>query len=117
MSNKLRYDLADQRLTYKGLKNSEPFCKDRVWEFNHIHSAVLKHYDLTLVGCTEVTLADRLNNHSNLGVFRNRQLRHSIMLSAALSSIAVSLHGRGAIKQFPEDQVTKKTQRQTQKRQ
>ena len=106
MSN-LRYDLSEKRLSYTGPEEREEFSKERIWEFNHTHRHVLRNYDLTLVSGTELLLHEQTNQNSNLGAFRNRQIRHSVVLSAALSSVAVALHGRGAIHNYPEDQITK----------
>lgn len=107
MSSKLRYDLKDERLSYTGPMERTDFSSERIWEFNHSHRVIFNNYDITLVSGTELCLHEQTNENSNLGALRNRQLRHSIILSAALSSMAVALHGRGAINNYPEDQITK----------
>lgn len=107
MSSNLRYDLSEERLSYTGPSIRKEFSNERIWEFNHSHRRVLGNYDLTLVSGTEVCLHEQTNKNSNLGTLRHRQLRHSVILSAALSSVAVSLHGRGSILSYPEDQITK----------
>ena len=60
----------------------------------------------SLVSGTAICLADALNPRSNLGALRNRKLRESAVLSAALSAVTVSLHGRGALNAVPKDQQT-----------
>lgn len=107
MKNDLRFDIADQRLKYSGKRKELEFNKDRVIEFNHRHKAVLGNYDLMLEACKITTLADRINLKSNLGALRNRQVRQSVILSAALSAVAVALHGRGALNLVPNDHITK----------
>ncbi len=109
MEDNLRFDIADKRLTYNGKQDKWSFDNDRIIEFNHRHMAVLSNYGLSLEGCQIITLSDRINRHSNLGALRNRQLRQSVILSAALSAVGVALHGRGALNEFPEDKRTKKT--------
>ena len=106
MSDKLRFNVDDERLEYTGLQKEFSLNKDRIIEFNHRHMAVLKSYDLLLEECTIITLADEINNHSNLGALRNRQLRQSIILSAALSAIAVGVNGRGRLNDFPKEEHT-----------
>ena len=107
MSSKLRYDLKEERLSYAGQADTTEFPNERIWEFNHAHRDVLKNYDLTLVAGSQTELHNQTNKNSNLGALRNRQLRQSIILSAALSSVAVALHGRAAIHNYSEDQITK----------
>jgi fructose-1,6-bisphosphatase/sedoheptulose 1,7-bisphosphatase-like protein len=107
MHNNLRYDIADQRLSYIGKRQESTLDHDHLQEFNHSHKAVLSSYDLILDACEITTLHGRINPHSNLGAMRNRQVRHSVVLSAALSAIAVGVHGRGAYNLFPKDKQTK----------
>lgn len=78
-------------------------------EFNYRHRDILDLYDITLEDCSIFMLDDHINNQSNLGAFRNRQLRQSVILSAALSAVAVSLHGRGSLNKIPQDQRTRQT--------
>jgi len=106
MYNNLRYDIADQRLSYIGRRLESTLDDDHLQEFNHSHKAVLSSYDLILDACEITTLHGRINPHSNLGAMRNRQVRHSVVLSAALSAVAVGVHGRGAYNNFPKDQQT-----------
>jgi fructose-1,6-bisphosphatase/sedoheptulose 1,7-bisphosphatase-like protein len=106
MNDQLRYNVADQRLSYAGRLQEFQFENDRIIEFNHRHKAVLNRYELTLESCAILNLSDRINYQSNLGALRNRQLRQSVILSAALSAIAVGLHGRGSLKQVPKHLVT-----------
>ena len=107
MSNNLRFDIADQRLTYSGRQDKMFFENDRILEFNHRHKAVLNNYDLSLVSCEIMTLSENINPHSNLGALRNRQVRQSVILSAALSAAAVALYGRGSLVRLPKEQQTK----------
>ncbi len=106
MSSNLRYNIADQRLTYAGTKEEFPFFDERIAEFNHRHRAVLRDYDLRLESCNIITLCDRINHHSNMGALRNRQLRQSAIVSAALSAIAVGGQGRAALNSFPKEEQT-----------
>lgn len=107
MKNNLRFNIADQRLSYGGRQQELRFDADRIVEFNHRHSAVLVNYDISLKSCSIITLCDQVNHKSNLGALRNRQLRQSVILSAALSAVAVALNGRGSLNSIPKDQVTK----------
>lgn len=107
MSNNLRYDVADQRLTYDGKRQELVFDADRILEYNHRHKGVLANYQLSLASCSILTVADKINKKSNLGALRNRKVRQSVILSAALSAVAVALHGRGAINDYPEAERTK----------
>jgi len=107
MSSQLRYNIADQRLSYTGTQEDFVFFDERIAEFNHRHRAVLRDYDIRLEGCNLITLCDRINKHSNMGALRNRQLRQSAILSAALSAIAVGAQGRGALNNYPKEQQTK----------
>ncbi len=106
MGNNLRYDVADQRLKYTGPMAEFGFEKDRVIEFNHRHRAVLANYDLELESCAILNLSNRVNPKSNLGALRNRQVRQSVIVSAALSAISVGLHGRGSLNAVPKHLVT-----------
>jgi len=107
MDNSLRFDIADQRLSYRGKQQVLSFDQHRIIEFNHRHMTVLTSYDISLRSCKIITLCDRINYKSNLGALRNRQVRQSVILSAALSAIAVGLHGRGSLTRVPKEQQTK----------
>lgn len=107
MSDDLRFDVAEKRITYTGKKEEYPFSKDRVIEFNLHHDEVLAEYDIELLSGKAVCLDDSLNPKSNLGALRNRKLRESVIASAALSAAAVSMHGRGSLARLPKDQQTK----------
>jgi len=107
MKDNLRMNIADYRLSYRGQKDELVFDQDRLIEFNHRHKAVLNNYDLSLESCRILNLCDRITHDSNLGALRNRQLRQSVILSAAISAVAVSVHGRGSLNKYPEDQQTK----------
>ena len=51
MSNSLRANIADQRLSYHGKQKELTFDRDRILEYNHRHHAVLGNYDLQLEFC------------------------------------------------------------------
>ncbi len=104
MSQNLRFNIADERLKYTGQKKEFSLNEDRIIEFNHRHMSVLKSYNLQLTSCSIITLADEINNKSNLGALRNRQLRQSVILSAAFSAIAVGMKGRGKLHDYPVEQ-------------
>lgn len=107
MKDNLRYNIADERLSYRGTKNDFVFNQDKIIEFNHRHKAVLDNYNVDLDSLTITTLCDKISYNSNLGALRNRQVRQSVTLSAALAAIAVGLHGRGSLNSVPKDHVTK----------
>jgi fructose-1,6-bisphosphatase/sedoheptulose 1,7-bisphosphatase-like protein len=106
MGNNLRQNIADQRLVYSGKQTELSFDRDRILEFNHRHQAILANYDLALESCSIVNLCDQINQKSNLGALRNRKVRQSVVLSAALSAIAVGLHGRGSLNAVPKEHAT-----------
>lgn len=110
MSDKLRYNIADERLTYKGKLESYCLNSDRLIEFNQRHLEVLRRYKLKVEKCEIFDIDDHGNSVSNLGVLRNRQVRQSVILSAALSAIAVGLNGRGKLFDYPEAEHTKDLQ-------
>ncbi len=106
MTNQLRFDVEQVRLQ---LDNDVPqitFNRDRIIEFNHRHQSVLGNYDLALKSGRILQLDPVVNRKSNLGAFRNRQLREASILAAALPALAIGLHGRGSLMQLPEDQRT-----------
>ena len=107
MPDNLRFDIAERRLAYQGTPIELDFDDDRIIEFNHRHKAALTSYDINMESCRILTLCDRLNHRSNLGALRNRKVRQSVILSAALSAVAVGLHGRGSLKSISEDKITK----------
>ena len=107
MNNALRFNIADQRIQYSGMKQVTPFTRGRTSEFNHRHAAVLENYDISLTDGQISLLSDRVNDHSNLGALRNRQLRESAILASALSAAAVALHGRASLTKYPEEEITK----------
>lgn len=105
MENDLRFNIEDKRLTYQGKYQEELLDAGLVMEFNNRHRAVLANYDIEIESCKIVTLSDRINPLSNLGALRNRQVRQSVILSAALSAMAVGLHGRGSLNDVPKDKA------------
>ncbi|MFH2049013.1 MAG: fructose-bisphosphatase class II [bacterium] len=107
MSKTLRFDVADQRMQYKGKLKSFPFSKDKIIEFNLTHSSICELYDISLISGEIIVLDDTQNKESNLGAFRNRKLRESVILSGALSAVAVGVHGRGSLNEVPEEKRTK----------
>ena len=107
MEKNLRMNIADHRLSYRGKKDEQTFNRDQIIEFDYRHKAVLENYDLLLESCRIMNLSDRTGYDSNLGALRNRQLRQSVILSAALSAVAVGLHGRGSLNKYPEDQQSR----------
>jgi len=107
MDSNLRFNIGNQRLKYKGVEKALSYNNDRIIEFNHRHRTVLANYDITLKKATIFSLDDRINSQSNLGALRNRQLRESGIVSAALSAVGVALHGRGALNDIPSEQRTK----------
>lgn len=106
MKNDLRMNIAERRLTYEGKYDELIFDTDRILEYNHRHKAALADYDLSLASCRILNLCDKINDRSNLGVLRNRKVRQSVILSAALSAVGVSLHGRGSLNKIPKEQQT-----------
>ena len=107
MSNPLRYDIGDARLTYSGRHEAMELSKDKVSTFNLRHQEVLSFYGFELVGGTVFVIDDRVNGHSNLGVFRSKQLRQAVILAAALPAAAVVIDGFGALNKVPKDLQTK----------
>ena len=106
MTNNLRFDISDSPPVYNGQRDEDIFDHDRILEFNHRHSVCLKAYDLEVADLSIVHLDDSFHNKSNFSALRNRQLRQSIIVSAALSAIAVSLHGRDGLNRIPKDKRT-----------
>ena len=107
MSNPLRYNIGDARLTYSGRHEAMELSKDKVSTFNLRHQEVLNFYGFELVGGTVFVIDDRVNGHSNLGVFRSKQLRQAVILAAALPAAAVVIDGFGALNKVPKDLQTK----------
>jgi hypothetical protein len=106
MKSDLRMNVAERRLSYEEKYDEMIFDPDRILEFNHRHKAALANYDLTLTSCRILNLCGKINDRSNLGVLRNRKVRQSVVLSAALSAVGVSLHGRGSLNKIPKEQQT-----------
>jgi len=106
MSNPLRYNIAEQRLSYNGRHEETAMTGEKVFTFNQRHHEVLEFYGLELDSGSVYIMDDRINGLSNLGVFRSKQLRQAALLAAALPAAAVALHGFGAFTRFPEEQQT-----------
>jgi len=100
----LRFNIADQRLQYRGKHEPTELTKDKVATFNLRHREVLDFYGLELERGTVFVIDDRVNNLSNLGEFRNKQLRQAVILASALPAAAVMLHGFGSLKRYPKEQ-------------
>lgn len=107
MDSNLRFNIADQRLKYKGVEKAFSYNTDRMIEFNHRHRTVLANYNISLKEATIFSLDDSINSQSNLGALRNRQLREAGVMTSALSAIGVGLHGRGALNDIPSEKRTK----------
>ncbi len=107
MSTELRFNIGDERLQYTGEKSKTEYSADDLIEFNQRHHAVLAMYSLELIENTVTAINGKVNNRSNLGALRNRQLRESVIISAAISAVAVGLHGFGSLKKIPEKERTK----------
>ena len=106
MTNSLRYNIADARLTFSGRHEPIPMSKDKVSTFNLRHQEVLSFYGLELADGTVFIIDDLVHGRSNLGVFRSKQLRQAVILAAALPAVAVALDGFGALKNVPKDLQT-----------
>jgi fructose-1,6-bisphosphatase/sedoheptulose 1,7-bisphosphatase-like protein len=107
MSYPLRYNIADERITYTGRHEPAVMDEARVSTFNLRHKEVLDFYGLELAKGTVFTIDDRVNGLSNLGVFRSKQLRQGVILAAALPAVAVALDGFHALKHVPKEDQTK----------
>jgi len=107
MSNPLRYHIADAKLTYTGRHEPMEMGKEKIATFNQRHKEVLGFYGLELVDGRVFIIDDHVNEQSNLGVFRSKQLRQAVILAAALPAAAVAIHGFGALNTVPKDQQTK----------
>ncbi|WAC08862.1 MAG: fructose-bisphosphatase class II [Thermodesulfobacteriota bacterium] len=106
MINPLRYNVADARLAFSGRHELIPMSKDKLSTFNLRHQEVLSFYGLELIDGTIFMIDDRGNGRSNLGVFRSKQLRQTVILAAALPAVAVAIDGFGALKNVPKDLQT-----------
>ncbi len=106
MSNPLRYHITDAKLTYTGRHEPMEMGKEKVSTFNQRHKEVLGFYGLELIDGRVFIIDDHVNEQSNLGVFRSKQLRQAVILAAALPAAAVAIHGLGALNSVPKDQQT-----------
>ncbi|NLI16043.1 MAG: fructose-bisphosphatase class II [candidate division Zixibacteria bacterium] len=103
----MRFNIADRRIQYTGQYQPRILEKDFVVGFNHRHRMIFRNYDIHLEGGEILPLTERINNQSNLGALRNRQLRESVILAAGLSAIAVALHGRASLNNTPKELITR----------
>jgi fructose-1,6-bisphosphatase/sedoheptulose 1,7-bisphosphatase-like protein len=107
MSNPLRYDIAEARLTYDGRLEPVEMSSNKLATFNLRHQEVLGFYGLELAAGTVFVIDDRVNEQSNLGVFRSKQLRQAVVLAGALPAAAVAVDGYAALTRVPEEQRSK----------
>jgi len=107
MASPLRYDIAEARLIYEGRYEPREMNKDKISTFNLRHREVMDFYGLELAAGTVFIIEDRVNGLSNLGVFRSKQLRQSVILAAALPAAAVVIDGFGSLKKVPKERQTK----------
>jgi hypothetical protein len=91
---------------FSGEQELLKFDRNRVIEYNHRHKAAMANYDIALESCRIIAVKSQLNENSNLGTLRNRKVRQSVILSAALSAAAVGLHGCGSLNKIPKENVT-----------
>lgn len=99
MQRRLRWDIAQGNLTYQGRHEARPLDENERQGFNHRHRRVLGFYRLELRAGTRFLLEERVNGRSNLGVFRNRQLREAVLLAAALPAAAVVADGFASLRE------------------
>jgi fructose-1,6-bisphosphatase/sedoheptulose 1,7-bisphosphatase-like protein len=104
MDKSLRYNIADNRLAYKGRHEPAEMTRNKLSTFNLRHQEVLGFYGLELVKGTVYVIDDRVNGLSNLGVFRSKQLRQAVVLASALPAAAVVLNGFGGLNKIPKEQ-------------
>ncbi len=107
MSNPLRFNIADAKLSYNGRRDPVEITEGKILTFNIRHQEVLNFYDLEFAKGTVFIIDNRVNGLSNLGVFRSKQLRQGAVLAAALPAAAVVIDGFGAIKNVSKDLQTK----------
>ncbi len=104
MSDNLRFSIGDRRLAYHGPEHEQPMTKNNVAGFNYKHGPILQKYHLQLAEASIVSINNTPNGKSNLGAFRNRKLRESVILAAALPAAAVALDGRASLLEYPESE-------------
>jgi len=107
MNDNLRFNVADRPPLITGEFPSEEFSAPRLDAFNQRHREILGRFRLRTASIRRSRIAGEPNGRSNLGVFRNKQLYQSVVLSAAFPAIAVALTGRGAFAALPKDEQTK----------
>jgi len=107
MNNPLRCDIADARLSYHGCCKPIKISKNKLSTFNLRHREVLEFYGLKVAEGTVFVIDEQVNGFSNLGVFRKKQLRQSVILAAALPAAAVAMDGFGALKNVTQKKQTK----------
>jgi hypothetical protein len=106
MSNELRFNIGDERLKFTGVKKVNEYSNEDITEFNQRHHSVLSRYSVQLTENTVTAVDGAINNKSNLGALRNRQLRESVILSAGLSAFSVGMHGFDSLKKVPAKERT-----------
>lgn len=106
MNSQLRFNIVEKRLRYHATPEISLFDNEFLLGFNHRHRAVLGNYDLRLESGGVIPISNRINHKSNLGALRNKQLRESVILAAALSAAAVALRGRNSLASYPKEKHT-----------
>jgi len=107
MTDKLKFNVADHPLRFTRDFPTEEFTAPRLDAFNERHHEVLARYRIRAASIRRTRIDQATNGRSNLGVFRNKQLNQSVLLSAALPAVAVALTGRGAFAALPKEEQTK----------
>jgi len=108
----LKFNIAEQSLSYHGPKKTFDYYDEKISSFNQRHHEVLNQYDIRLKNLTINTLNGKILNNSNLEVFRSKQLRQAVILAAALPAAATALTGLGAYKKYPKEKQTKELKNQ-----
>ena len=106
MTDTLKFNVAHQAPRMTREFPSEEFSRPRLNAFNERHHEILERYRLKAASIRHIRISETTTGRSNLGVFRNKQLNQSVLLSAALPAVAVALTGRGAFAALPEGERT-----------
>ncbi|MBU0598313.1 fructose-bisphosphatase class II [Patescibacteria group bacterium] len=105
MSNDLRFDVASQPMAYHGSMQPNDLTGDQISDLNHRHTQVFERFGLSLVRTDIIPVKGEVNGLSNLGAFRNRQLRESAIIAAAFAAMAVALDGLGSLASVSGDRT------------
>lgn len=106
MTDALKFNVAERPPQITKEFPREEFGAPRLDAFNERHHEVLEHYRIQAASIHRTRIDQKTNGRSNLGVFRNKQLNQSVLLSAALPAVAVGLTGRGAFAALPAEDQT-----------